>query len=74
MSLPRLLANTRAAHEQGNLELTTNGAYHPIFPLLPRGEVIRQLELNEEGIRRLLTDKFQPNGVFPPEMTFSSIS
>nr|VFK65506.1 MAG: Glycosyl hydrolase family 57 [Candidatus Kentron sp. TC] len=60
---PEVLANICAAHAQGNLELTGSGAYHPIFPLIPRREVIRQLELNEQGIRRLLTDEFQPRGV-----------
>nr|VFJ44495.1 MAG: Glycosyl hydrolase family 57 [Candidatus Kentron sp. FM]VFJ50174.1 MAG: Glycosyl hydrolase family 57 [Candidatus Kentron sp. FM]VFK06594.1 MAG: Glycosyl hydrolase family 57 [Candidatus Kentron sp. FM] len=68
---PQVLTNIRAAYEQGNLELTNSGAYHPIFPLLPREEVIRQLELNEQGIRKLLPiDEFRPKGVFPPEMAF----
>jgi predicted glycosyl hydrolase (DUF1957 family) len=67
---PEILANIRKAHENGNLELTTTGAYHPIFPLIPEEEVKRQLEINVSGIRRLLAPSFDPKGVFPPEMAF----
>lgn len=47
-------------------------AYHPILPLLPEKEIIRQAALNEE-IHKDLFQKFyqKPDGFFPPEMAFS---
>ncbi len=49
-------------------EFTQSGAFHPIFPLIPGDEVLRQLEVNAEGNRRLLPAFGNPSGVFPPEM------
>jgi predicted glycosyl hydrolase (DUF1957 family) len=67
---PEILTNIRKAHDSGNLELTATGAYHPIFPLIPEEEVKKQLDINDVGIKRLLTPSFKPEGVFPPEMAF----
>ncbi|MBD3278112.1 MAG: hypothetical protein GF388_07425 [Candidatus Aegiribacteria sp.] len=53
------------------VEFTDSGAYHPIFPLIGREDVQRQLRLNREGNRRLLGDSYEPVGVFPPEMAYS---
>lgn len=53
------------------VEFTDSGAYHPIFPLVSREDVQRQLRLNREGNRRLLGDSYRPKGVFPPEMAYS---
>lgn len=49
-------------------EFTQSAAYHPILPLIPEGEAVRQLELNGEGNRSLLKNFGSPVGVFPPEM------
>ena len=54
------------------VEFTDSGAYHPIFPLISREDVQRQLNLNRDGNRRLLGDNYDPKGVFPPEMAYSS--
>jgi len=51
-----------------NCSFSSSGAYHPIFPLIPRGEVLRQLDLNDTGNRRFLGEVYRPAGVFPPEM------
>ena len=69
---PEVLDNIRQAYNNGNghLELTTSGAYHPIFPLIPEAETIKQLELNNEGNKNKLISSFAPQGVFPPEMAF----
>ena len=68
---PQILENIRAAHDEGILELTETGAYHPIFPLIPYEEVERQIRLNHEGNQRLLTAEFNPQGVFSPELAFT---
>lgn len=69
---PQVIENIRAAYENGTLELTATGAYHPIFPLIPQSEVQRQLDLNQQGNRSLLAPTFQPEGVFPPELALTS--
>ncbi len=53
------------------VEFTDSGAYHPIFPLIERDDVVRQLLINREGNRRLLGPAYSPTGVFPPEMAYS---
>ena len=53
------------------VEFTDSGAYHPIFPLIGKEEILRQLRLNREGNRALLGDRYRPTGVFPPEMAYS---
>jgi predicted glycosyl hydrolase (DUF1957 family) len=67
---PEVLTNIRKAYENGNLELTESGAYHPIFPLIPEEEVKKQLNLNNQGSKAVLIKDFAPQGVFPPEMAF----
>ncbi|MCK5786515.1 MAG: hypothetical protein KAH54_08145 [Candidatus Sabulitectum sp.] len=47
---------------------TASGAYHPILPLIPAGEVERQIVLNRRGNSELIGKVFAPEGVFPPEM------
>lgn len=67
-----VLDNLKRALEMGNLEFVDSGAYHPIFPLIPESEVIRQLRINNEGNRSVFGDGYRPRGVFPPEMCYSS--
>jgi hypothetical protein len=62
------LENLAAAE---GIEFTDSGAYHPIFPLIDRDDVLRQLSLNREGNRKLLGPRYAPVGVFPPEMAYS---
>ena len=45
--------------------------YHPILPLIPKDEAIRQIELNTEVNRHYFGEVFQPRGFFPPEMCYS---
>ena len=54
------------------LKFTGSGMYHPILPLLPPSEVIRQINLNEE-YNKAVFDPFytKPKGFFPPEMAIS---
>ena len=65
-----ILEDIREAHDRGSLELTATGAYHPVFPLIPLQEVQRQIQLNDAGMHRLLSDSYKPEGIFPPEMAF----
>src|SRR3972149_1379683 len=38
----------RALAERGQIELTGSAMYHPILPLIPAGEMRRQIEMNTE--------------------------
>jgi alpha-amylase/alpha-mannosidase (GH57 family) len=56
---------------RGQIELTGTAAYHPILPLIPEAEAIKQIKLQEE----LLTKYFgeiKLRGFFLPEMAYSA--
>jgi alpha-amylase len=63
-SISKLLA-------RGQIELTGSGKYHPLLPLLPEPEVVRQIKLNEDTNRFFFGNLFKPKGFFPPEMAVS---
>lgn len=54
---------------ESSVEFCDSGAYHPILPLLPEEEVVRQLSLNGRGNSGLIQG-WLPTGVFPPEMAY----
>ncbi|MFA6215319.1 MAG: phosphotransferase [Patescibacteria group bacterium] len=55
----------------GQIELVGSAKYHPILPLLPAGEIKRQIQLNDEILRQAFGDLYQPTGFFLPEMAYS---
>jgi alpha-amylase/alpha-mannosidase (GH57 family) len=61
----------RSLAENGQLEFTGTGKYHPILPLIPREEVKRQIDLNIQTNRRFFGKAYAPQGFFPPEMCYS---
>lgn len=56
---------------RGQIELTASAKYHPLLPMLPDEEIIRQIELNNETHKKYFGDLYKPRGFFPPEMAFS---
>ncbi len=56
---------------KGSLELTGSAAYHPLLPLIPKEETKRQIEENEEILKRYLGNNFKPKGFFLPELAYS---
>ena len=56
---------------RGQIEFTSSAKYHPLLPKLPRSEIIRQIELNDETNHKYLGEAYQPRGFFPPEMAYS---
>lgn len=52
------------------IELVGSAAYHPILPLLPTEEIVRQIELQDERQRTLFGKNYAPRGFFAPEMAF----
>ena len=58
-------------HENGLLEFLASGCYHPILPLLPKEEIIRQIELNDKVNSKVFGSIYKPVGFFPPELGVS---
>jgi alpha-amylase/alpha-mannosidase (GH57 family) len=56
---------------KGQVEFTGSGKFHPLLPLIPEPEVLRQIQLNDETNRRYFGKVYNPKGFFPPEMAIS---
>jgi len=61
----------RERSEQGQLEFTGSGKYHPILPLIPQNEMKRQIVHNFQTNRRFFSELYSPQGFFPPELAYS---
>lgn len=57
--------------KEGRLELSGTAMYHPILPLIDEREVVRQIEENEEILKKYLGDNYHARGFFLPEMAYS---
>jgi predicted glycosyl hydrolase (DUF1957 family) len=57
---------------RGQIELVGSAAYHPILPLLPNEEIIRQIRENESIIKKYLGSDIKLKGFFLPEMAYSA--
>ena len=66
-----IIAGIKALAERGQIEFTGSAIYHPILPLIPKEEAVRQINLNTEINRRFFGDSYRPRGFFPPEMCYS---
>jgi hypothetical protein len=69
--LDDVIRGLRELAEQGQIEFTGSAMYHPILPLIPRDEVIRQIKLNTDVNQRYFGKIYKPAGFFPPEMCYS---
>ena len=59
--------------ESGRIELLGSAMYHPILPLIPQSEIVRQIELNHATNRRAFGDVYAPRGFFPPELAYDAV-
>ncbi|PIZ56907.1 hypothetical protein COY23_02210 [bacterium (Candidatus Torokbacteria) CG_4_10_14_0_2_um_filter_35_8] len=57
--------------EKGQVELVGTAKYHPILPLIPEKEVIRQIKLQEKTLEKYFGDSFKRQGFFIPELAYS---
>lgn len=57
---------------KGQIELVGSAAFHPILALLPDGEIYRQIEINEQILKKYFGANFQRQGFFIPESAYSS--
>jgi 4-alpha-glucanotransferase len=69
--LDDVISDLRKLAERGQIEFTGSAIYHPILPLIPKDEVIRQIKLNTEVNRSYFGDSYNPKGFFLPEMCYS---
>lgn len=63
----------RRLAENGRIELLGSAMYHPILPLIPEPEIVRQIELNHATNRRAFGDIYAPRGFFPPELAYDAV-
>jgi len=56
---------------RGQIELTGSAAYHGLLPLLPEAEVISQIRINEQILKKHFGVSFKKAGCFLPEMAYS---
>ncbi len=57
--------------QKRQLEFTGSARYHPILPLIPHDEVVRQIAQNDDVNRHYFGSAYNPQGFFPPEMCYS---
>lgn len=61
----------RGLSEMGRLEFVGSAKYHPIMPLIPQQEMLRQIMLNHQTNRRFFGESYSPQGFFSPELCYS---
>ncbi|MBM3155445.1 MAG: hypothetical protein FJ008_09000 [Chloroflexi bacterium] len=66
-----VLDKLRKLAEDGQIEFTGSGKYHPILPLIPKDERERQIKLNYQTSRSFFGEAYAPRGFFPPELCYS---
>lgn len=66
-----VIAGLKKLAARGQIELTASAKYHPFLPLMPREEIVRQIELNTKTNKKYFGDAYQPKGFFPPEMAYN---
>lgn len=67
---PDLLARLQSLLAKKQIELTASSKYHALLPLLPKEEIERQIELNQETLRQYFDTK-NIEGFYMPEMAYS---
>ncbi len=67
---PDLIKDLQALVKRGQIELTGSSKFHALLPLLDPVEVVRQIKLNEEALRRYFPH-YKAQGFYLPEMAYS---
>jgi len=66
-----IVENLKVLAKRGQVEFTASAKYHPLLPKIPKGEAVRQIELNDETNKKFFAEAWRPSGFFPPEMAYS---
>lgn len=67
-----ILDRIKNLSEKGQIELVSSAKFHPILPLIPEKEAVRQIELNNKINREIFGKTYDPTGFFMPEMAYSA--
>ncbi|MEA3398283.1 MAG: hypothetical protein U9R06_00875 [Patescibacteria group bacterium] len=59
-------------YNRGQIELTGTPAYHPLMPLIPKEENVRQILENKKIHRKYFGSEYKARGFFLPEMAYSA--
>lgn len=70
-SLLQLIEDLKKLVDNRQVELTGTAMYHPLLPMLPTSEVVRQIELDLSLKRKIFGPHFRLGGFFPPEMVYT---
>ncbi len=65
-----LIGRIKKLIKKKQIELTGTAAYHPILPLIPEKEAIRQIKEQEKILKKYFGAE-RPDGFFLPEMAYS---
>jgi predicted glycosyl hydrolase (DUF1957 family) len=71
MGYEHLIHRIKSLIDRGQIELTGTAAYHPIIPLIPVGEIKRQIIEHEETVKKHFGNDIKLRGFFFPEMAYS---
>jgi len=67
----KLIDDIKVLAANGQIELTGSAAFHPLLPLLPEIEIIRQIKVNDEINKKYFGEAYHPQGFYLPEMAYS---
>ena len=65
-----LINNIKSLVDKKQIELTGSAAFHPILALLPDKEISRQIEINEQLLKKYFGKNFKRQGFFIPEAAY----
>ncbi len=68
---PDLISALRTCAKRGQIEFLASAAYHPLLPLIPKKEIIRQIRLNTAINRKIFGKVWSPKGFYPPELAYT---
>ncbi|MCG2686612.1 hypothetical protein L6278_00565, partial [Candidatus Parcubacteria bacterium] len=68
----KLLKNFVALAQCGQIEFLETAAFHPILPLIPEKEIIKQIQINSQINKLRLGKVYKPKGFFLPELAVSN--
>lgn len=71
MQNKKIIEELKILLKRKQIELTSSACYHPILPLFPEKEIIRQVELNNIILKKTFGALYNPRGFYLPEMAYS---
>ncbi|MDD5357025.1 MAG: polysaccharide deacetylase family protein [Candidatus Pacebacteria bacterium] len=65
-----ILLGIRKFADEGRIELLGSAMYHPILPLLSKKEIERQIQLNEDVLKKYFGNAYKTAGFYLPELAY----